>query len=136
VIDAARHTARQQRSAQNDATGRVAITGVLCRAAPSGRCADMARLAILICRRSVRAFGATRSGADQNVAGLAAVMTQGQWPRVTGRCDGAVSACHGEETPDARYSLELVLAAVDEIEARAHDKRRHGSRDEHFTRTR
>jgi hypothetical protein len=56
--------------AQNDALlaayGR-AITGVLCVEDHEHICADMARLAALICRRSVRAFGARKSGADRQL---------------------------------------------------------------------
>jgi hypothetical protein len=42
-------------------------TGVSCVERHERICADMARLAALICRRSVRAFGALRSGADRQI---------------------------------------------------------------------
>jgi hypothetical protein len=42
-------------------------TGVPCVEDHEHICADMARLAALICRRSVRAFGARKSGADRQL---------------------------------------------------------------------
>ena len=47
--------------------------------------------------------------------------------RVTGRCDGAVSARHGEETPGPGHAFEFVLATVGEVQTGAHYKGRDGS---------
>jgi hypothetical protein len=58
------------------------------------------------------------------VAGLAAVMTQGHWPRVTGHCDDAVSARHGEEAPGPGDAFEFVFAAVGEVQTGTDHKRR------------
>jgi hypothetical protein len=62
--------------AQNVGGGSTSVqrgTGVLCVERDERICADMARLAALVCRRSVRAFGARRSGADRQICSGALV---------------------------------------------------------------
>jgi hypothetical protein len=45
------------------------------------------------------------------------------------------SALYGEESPDARYTLQFVLATVLELDARARDEVLDSARDQHFSRT-